>query len=212
MIITSIQQQKKNSERVSVFLDGEYAFGLDSKFLVDFDLYKGKSLDQAGVERIIRKDVGEKIKARVLNLIARRPRSEKEIRDYISQKFYEGKFDIEEEYRSDLIESVVDELKKSDYINDESFANWYVNNRIEFKPRGKGLLRSELKSKGIPIDIISEVLDFGQTEELKMAKTLASKKLKTLSRYDKKQKGEKLIDFLRRKGFSWDIIQKTCQV
>lgn len=209
MRITSIRQQKKNSERVSVFLDGKYAFGLDSKFLIDFDLYKGKKLEESKIGEIVRKDMGEKIKSRVLNLIARRPRSEKEIRDYISQKFYEGKFDLEKKFQESVVYDVLNYLKHYEYIDDRAFAKWFVQNRKEFKPRGKGLLKSELMRKGISSEIISDVLDFEKSEELKMAKVIATKKLKTLSRYDKRQKEEKLTVFLQRKGFDWDIIREV---
>ena len=209
MKITSIQQQKKNPERVSIFLDDKFAFGLDSKFLVDFDLFKDKELGEQDIGKIVRKDLGEKIKSRVLNLIARRPRSEKEIRDYIERKFYEGKFDVEDQYRENLVESVIEPLKEYKYVDDEAFARWYVNNRVEFKPRGKRVLKVELKLKGISDDIISTVLSFEDGAELEMANRLAEKKLRTLSRLDESKQREKLIAFLQRKGFGWDVISSV---
>ncbi len=208
MKITSIQQQKKNPLRVSIFLDEKFAFGLDSKFLLDFGLYKDKELTEDEIAIIVRKDTGEKIKGRVVDLISRRPRSEKEVRDYIYQKFREGKFEIEDVYWGDVIEEVISDLKKYDLINDEKFAEWYVRNRKDFKPRGKSLLSQELNQKGVSKNIITQVLAYDDDVDLNLARSLTEKKLRTLDRFSEEKRKEKLIAFLQRKGFGWSIIKK----
>lgn len=209
MKITSIQQQKKNPGRVSVFLDDKFAFGLDAKFLIDFDLYKDRELSEEEFSDIVRKDTGEKIKGRVIDLISRRPRSEKEVRDYIYQKFREGKFEIEESYLEDVVEEVILGLKKYDLINDERFAEWYVRNRKDFKPRGKSLLKQELAQKGVSKNIITQSLDYGDDVDLALAQNLAQKKLRTLDRFSEEKRKEKLTAFLQRKGFDWGVIKKV---
>ena len=211
MKITSIQQQRKDPNRVSIFLDGEFAFGLAGKFLVDFDLFKDRELQEKEIAEILRKDIGEKLKTRIYKLVLSRPRSEKEARDYIQKKLREGKYKVEKEYWRELMESIISALKKLELINDSEFARWFVENRKRLQPRGKYLLRMELKKKGIDEEIIKKQLDFGNEEEMELARRLTEKKFKTLSRFDEKKRRGKLITLLQRKGFGWDVISEVVE-
>lgn len=211
MQITKITQQKKDPNRVSIFLDGQFAFGLASKFLIDFDLFKGQELKKKEIAEILRKDVGEKLKGRIYKLVLSRPRSEKEIHDYIQKKLREGRYKVEKKYWQELTTSIVSGLKKLGLINDSEFARWFIDNRKEFKPRGRRLLQMELKQKGIDDSTIQKSLRLDNDDELEMAKRLVMKKEKSLMRYNEKKKKEKLIALLQRKGFGWDMIQKVVE-
>lgn len=208
MKITEIQQQKKRPDRVSVFIDGQFAFGLDSKFLIDFKLFKEREISETEIQELIRKDNEEGLKFQALKLISSRPRSEKEIRDYLFRKLESGKFDIAREFWDEIIDGIISDLKSIDLLNDAEYAKWHIENRMRFKPRGRNLLKIELRSKGIDGETISEVLENGQIDETELAKKLVEKKVGSLKRFDEKKRQEKMIAFLQRKGFGWDVIKK----
>ena len=211
MKITKITQQKKDPNRVSIFLDNKFAFGLANKFLVEFDLFKDKNIQEKEIADILREDVGEKLKTKIYKLVLSRPRSEKEVRDYVQKKFREGRYKVEKEYWSELTETIVTDLKELGLINDEEFARWFVENRKEFKPRGKRMLQMELKQKGIDDSVIQESLRLDNDDELEMAKRLVMKKEKSLMRYNDEKRKEKLNAFLQRKGFGWDTIKSVIE-
>lgn len=205
--ITSILQQKNNPERVSIFIDGKYSFGINSKLIIDFDLYKDKELTDTEIDKIVKESFGENIKNKVISLISRRPRSESEVKDYIKKKLKEDKYDIKDIDIQDVIDKIILDLKEIDLINDLEFSKWFVRNRRTFRPRGKSLLKQELLLKGISKEIINNVLLGDDNQELSLARIIAKKKIKTLERYTIEKRKEKLIAFLGRKGFSWNIIK-----
>jgi len=77
-----------------------------------------------------------------------RSRSEKEMRDYLSKK----------KASEEIVEKIIASLKEHKFLNDETFARSFVLNRARLKPKGKALLKIELRQKGIADDIIQTVL------------------------------------------------------
>ena len=55
--ITRLVLQKKNSERVSVFIEGEFAFGLYKETVLQNGLCKGKVLSAVEIAQLDRKSV-----------------------------------------------------------------------------------------------------------------------------------------------------------
>ena len=98
-------------------------------------------------------------------------------------------------------------------LGDEEFASWWIDQRNTFRPRSVMQLRSELNQKGVSREIIESVLAklVSIQTEIDAAKCLIQKKLKLLSRIDSREKKHKLMQFLMRKGFSWEIIEKAIQ-
>ena len=127
-------------------------------------------------------------------LLSRRPQSEKELRTKLQQYGYKKKI----EDLLDNINYVVEQLKKEGYIDDKKFAQWYVSQRQEFKPRSKRRLTVELTQKGISDEIIEKVLE-GYDEESVLKKLIEKKK----EDYSK----EELINYLLKQGFPYDLIK-----
>ncbi len=129
-------------------------------------------------------------------MISIRDRSEKELREKLGKK----------NYQMAEIENAVEKLKMYNYINDEKFAEQFVKSRIS-SGRSRVLIKSELKKFGIDDALISSVLEKSMPaydEEVKMAIALAKKKLKKGSPPEKIL--SRIIGFLARRGFSWDVI------
>lgn len=131
-----------------------------------------------------------------------RNRSEKEMRDYLSKK----KASIE------IIDQVISLLKEQKFLDDESFAKSWVRSRARLRPKGKSVLKMELKQKGIAEEIIAVVLAEEQEDipdELTQAKQLIAKRIERFHGKSRQEVYQKVGNFLARRGFSWGIAKKA---
>jgi regulatory protein len=195
--VTRLKTQK-SQKRVNVYLDGNFAFGLNVDSVVKFGLKVGQVLTEKQVKKLKNQNDEEKVFQKALKFFSYRPRSEKELIDYLKKK----------RTSSGLIDKTIQKLKKLKLINDQEFAVWWLEQRSTFRPRGKRALRAELFKKGIDREIIETVLE-KTVDELKLAQKAAGKKLKTLSKLPPDQFQEKMTGFLARNGFSWETIKAT---
>jgi len=191
LTVTRLEPQKKNPQRINVYLDGEYAFGI-SRAAAPW-LEEGNQLSQEKINDLKDKDLFEEAYQRALNYLSYRIRSEKEIRLNLQ------KHQIPEE----IIVKVLDRLRTASLVNDRDFAAQWVENRIQFKPRGKRALSSELFQKGISNQIIDDVL--AELDEEDLAFKAARSKISKLSGLDEKAFHKKLTGYLTRRGFPFHI-------
>jgi regulatory protein len=126
---------------------------------------------------------------RALKYLSFRPRTEKEIRDYLGEE---------------CTEDIIGRLKELNFINDEEFAKWYIDQRTRFRPRSHRLMDLELKKKGIILD--TQHLSPNTNEEL--AKKALEKKLILWDKLPYLEYKTKAVRFLASRGFSWDTIEK----
>ena len=191
--ITNITAQRRRKDRVNLFLDGEYAFSL-SLFNAAW-LKIGQELTPEKIEALKLEDEYERGKEIALRLITNRPRSKKEVRDRMREK------EIDEATR----DRVVDRFEELDLLDDEAFARYWIDQRARFKPRGRPLLRQELRQKGVDQQIINDLLE--ETDDSAAVKQAAEKKARTLTRYPEDQFKKKLTGFLQRRGCSYQDIR-----
>ena len=153
----------------------------------------GKSLDMDEFEKLLQK---------TLKYLSFRPRSEKEIHDYLTKKNTPP--EIHNKIFSFLIENRL--------IGDVEFAKWWINQRMTFRMRGKRIIKLELLQKGISQEIIDEAFadaDEPLASDLELAKNLVRKRLPRLKDLPVKTIYEKLSGFLARRGFGWETIKKS---
>lgn len=132
-----------------------------------------------------------------LGYLARRPRSEAEIRRRLRQRGF----------NSEHIEKALSQLREKGFTDDASFARLWAENRESFSPRSRALLQRELRAKGIDADTIAEaVLDI---DEDSSAYRAAKKKARTISLSDYRSFQSKLLSFLRRRGFDYGVCRRT---
>lgn len=204
--VTSLKLQK-NKKRVNVYLDERFAFGLDLETVTAFGLNQGQILTQHQVEKLFFDSFFGKLYNRTLNFLSYRPRSEKEVKDYLYKKLYKLK-EIDQIFKEELKEKILEKLKKQKLLDDFEFTSWWVNQRLDFKFFGKQRLRAELMTKGIKKEIIESVLaKIDQEKLLNLAKKLLQKKKRLYRKLDPKKLKEKLIGHLKRRGFSWEIMK-----
>ena len=150
---------------------------------------------------------------RALRFLSFRPRSEKEIKDYLSKKssFAKASEGQAESKVESVINSVIEKLKERKFINDTEFAKWWVDQRTRIKPRASRLIKFELKQKGIAKELIDEVFEKDLSSDLEKAKILAEKRMPRYKNEEPKKVYEKMSRFLVSKGFDYDIIKKVIE-
>lgn len=150
----------------------------------------------------------EKFYNQALKFLSYRPRSEKEIRDYLKIKYKKSNFkDLESS-----IDKVVRKLKEQKFIDDEEFAKLWIESRNRSKPRSLRLIKLELKRKGISEEQIESGIknqESGIKTDLDQAKTLAEVRIERLKGLDRQKIYEKLGRYLASKGFGWDTIKQV---
>jgi regulatory protein len=197
-IITSIKQQKKK-DRVNVYLDNKFGFGIDLDNFVLLHLKVDQELTDDEVAEIVKTAEFQKTWDKLLRFAMVRPRSEKEITDYFRRK----------EVHSSLYPNLLKKLKHLNLLNDIEFAKWWVGQRIEFKSKSKRVIQMELRQKGIKKEIIDEVLEETPMDEEKMARELLAKKAYKWEHLEPRLTQQKKSQYLAGKGFGWDVIEKV---
>ncbi len=188
--ITAIEPQQNNSQRVNIYLDGEFAFGLAA--VVAAWLKVGQDLEEEKIAGLKNQDECETTYQKALHFLSYRLRSSVEVRQNLSRR------GISEP----LIEKTLNRLQSTGQVNDEAFARSWVENRNTFHPRGKPVLRMELRRKGLSDEIIKSVLDT-QGDEAALAFEAARKYMRRLTSLEWPEFRKKLGDFLARRGFSY---------
>jgi regulatory protein len=188
--ITSLKVQKKNPNRVSVYLDGDFAFGVSR--IVAAWLHIGQELSDEKITDLQRQETQEAALQKAMLLLSYRPRSEAEI----SQKLRD------DGYEAEVIKIAMDRLRSNGLLQDESFAKTWVENRGAFRPRSQKMLAYELRRKGVAEDTIQQALtessdynDLAYKAAALYARKLASSEWEEFHR--------RLMSFLARRGFSY---------
>lgn len=137
---------------------------------------------------------------RSLKFLTFRQRSEKEMKNFFQKNDFDEK----------TCELVSEKLKTLNYINDEEFARWWIEQKNSFKPKGKFALRLELKEKGISDEIIeNSLLTF--LDEKANLDYLAEKRISFLKGKPPQEIKEKVYSYLGRKGFSFEDISTVVE-
>lgn len=204
MKITNLKASKK-AGKVQIFVDGKFAFTIGVNLISDFSLFKGKEVSREIIEKLKKEALVIGYFIRVTDLSIRRPRSKREIVQYLKKKFGRRK------QSDDIIDEVVKRLEDKGIADDSKFAVWWVANRKQFRPRGKNLLIQELRQKGIAKEIIDEVIKetTSEQEEFELAIDMAKRKLKYFPPEVTIEDRLKLQAFLSRRGFNYSIASKV---
>lgn len=197
--ITDIVRQKRNKSRVSVFIDGEFAIGLDAVTAVGARLAIGDEVTADELKAVVEKSETNSAFERAVGYLSAAPRSRLEIYNYLKDKGYD----------KDICGEVLRRLGEYRYIDDRAYAESFVKSKS--KKYGKLRLSAELKRKGVSAEIISDVLsgdgedDAPEYEETDGATVVARRYLKSHKACD----ALKLKRFLAGRGFTWDAVNAT---
>jgi regulatory protein len=193
MTITSIKQQIKNQERVSIFVDGKYSFSLSLDELLKYKLKNGDELSPADIKKYKKQSADGKLRMRALEWLINRPHSEREFRDYL----YRKKAD------KDQIDQLIDEFTEKGYLDNAKFALWFTELQTR---RGKSdrAIRSELSKKGVGRETADQILQQNESDEIERLRATIAKRTK-ISRY--KNDPLKLAKYLTSQGFNYQLVK-----
>ena len=200
-IVTRLEVQKRDKERVNVYLDGAYAFSvtLNAALL----LYKGQHLDLEKIHELQQDDETARAYSTALHFLSFRARSCAEMEKHL----------ISKKHPDHVIAETISRLIGNRYLDDKDFARQWLDNRCRLNPKSAYAISCELKKKGIGQEIIEEVLE--DFTEYDAAWNAVRKKLFQWEKLDKYKLKTKLFTFLSNRGFNyettWDIYNRIVE-
>jgi len=193
MTVTKLERQKRRKSRWSVFVDGEFAFGLDETDLLYYKLKEGDEISPQRFEYIRDQVVLVKAGQKALDFLSLRPRTVMEVEKKLS-----------EDYAPDITSRVMDMLFEYKYLDDGSYAVEYVKERIK---AGYGPLKIEweLRGRGVCQDLIDAALEQITESYMHSSATVAlNAKYKKKPEMDEKEKS-RAFSYLLRRGFGSEM-------
>ena len=196
-IITALEIQKRNKERVNIYLNDEFALAVT--LMAATALRKGQHLSDAEIERLKAGDERDKAYERAARFLGFRPRSRYEVEHYLQEKGYPA----------EVCDEVVRRLAEQKYLDDAEFVRFWLENRSQFRPRGERALRYELRQKGVADSLIDAAL--GDVDESDLAWAAVEGKLHTWKNLPEPELRKKLSGFLSRRGFNYETVNEVIQ-
>ncbi len=235
MIVTKLEYSKKNPNRANLFVDDKFEASVLVDSVINMSLKKGDEITEIDL-RALKSEAGwQKWIDKIYNFISVRPRSEKEVADYIAKKLFKYKTleletgleltQTEKDATSkdanllgvlnnkDLIESLIKYVTERGYINDIDFAIWFAKQRLlGSSPKGFDYIKSELFARGVSKqDIesafikVTEDSTISESDSLNKAFEKQKRKLGVLM--VDRNSTNKVIQYLLSKGFKYKDIK-----
>lgn len=197
--VTALRSGKGRRKRVNVYLDSKFAFSLEAEVVLTERLKVGQELSDEQISALAKADNFQRCLNAALHYLSYRPRSESELRE----RLYRRNFDEES------IGRVVARLEELGLVDDMEFAQFWQDNRQAFSPRSSSLTRLELRRKGVAEEVISQVVTPASDGEGAYRAALGKARRLPVSDYQSFRR--RLGEYLRRRGFSYGVINNTVQ-
>jgi regulatory protein len=197
--ITALRTGKGRSQRVNIYLDGQFAFSLDSEVVTREGLQTEQLLSGEQVEALVESDQHQRCLSAATRYLSYRPRSESELRERLRRRSFD----------TETTEAVISQLKEQGLVDDTAFARYWAENRESFSPRSRWLTRVELRQKGIADDIIAGAVN-GIDDEASAYKAAVSR-AHSLRQVGYEDFRRRLGEYLKRRGFSYGVISHTVE-
>jgi regulatory protein len=193
--ITKIVKTEGRHPRTRVYLDGRYAFSLEPESAIR--LKEEQELTEYEIETLVRDNEKQQALTSAYRSLSHRPHSAQEIKQKLIRK----------QFGEETVDRALADLTSRGLLNDAEFARFWRENREAFRPRSSSFVGLELRRKGVPAETAGEATS-GMDDEASALK-LGEKKAKTLARADYDTFCRRLGDYLRRRGYNYEVISKT---
>ena len=202
-IVSKISEQKRTPNRRNIYLDGSFAFGCNLNVVARFRLREGLSLSADEVAEIQNGEVRQECFDAGLRYLQSRLHSRSELKKKLMRK----------EFGERVIEGVLDDLHRLNYVDDAKFAVAKATSAAKNKHHGKRRAMMELMRAGVKGEVANEALDevYEQTDSTAVARELALKQVRRLSRLEPAVAKRRLIGMLQRRGFDFDSIKPVIE-
>ena len=196
MIVTHLERQKHRKDRWSVYVDGEFAFGLDEVDLLYYKLSEGAEISPGRLEYLRDQVVFAKASQSALDFLSHRPRTVSEIEKKLSVG-----------YAPDIVARVMDMLYEYKYVDDASYADEYAKERVN---GGYGLkkIEWELRERGVSQDLIDAALEKIEGVEKQSAMAALRVKYRNKPPIEAKEKAG-AFNYLLRRGYSSEVVREA---
>ncbi len=194
-IISDIQPQKRNRQRVNIYVDGQYAFSLTVSAAAGLEA--GQPVTDDLLAQLHSQEEKEKARLTAEQFLSFRPRSVAEVRQNLARKGFP----------EPVIEQTVTNLQERHLLDDLAFARFWLEQRETFKPRSALALRQELYEKGLDRRLIEAAL--ADVDELSSARRAAKKLAPRWAHLPWEAFQQKMGSFLQRRGFSYDTASQV---
>ncbi|MCL2351794.1 MAG: recombination regulator RecX [Firmicutes bacterium] len=201
MTITGLEPQKHRQGRVSVFIDGRFAFGMDEADALGFGLAENEEISKERLDHILREAVLAGAKNEALRLVALRARTEAEIRGRLSG-----------DYPAGVVVRVVKFLKSYGYIDDRAYARDFLEYGRGGRHFGLARIRFELRRRGVADGVIDEAVSGLKADgdgETEAALAALESRLRGAEFPQGRKERNRLRGYLARKGFSGETIREV---
>ena len=193
MKISKIEPQKKNSKRCSIYIDGEYRFGLTKDLVLKYDLKEDDEITDGTIENILLEEERQRIKQRAFKILRYRQRSAHELINRLIRIGFDAV----------LVERVIEDFIADKTIDDERFTKAFISDYTNLTTKGNQFIIWELKKRGIPQDTIMKMLQ--SRDEKELVKKFIQKKLAHLDKHNPRER-QKIIRRLLSRGFTPNIV------
>lgn len=193
--VTALEPQAKHPNRFNLYVDDKFVLGLSA--YVAAGVRVGQTLTPQELEALARAEQVEQAHERALGQLEARPRSEAEIRRYLSGKKFPG----------EIADQVIDRLRSAKLLSDRDFAKFWVENREAFRPRSARALKYELRQKGVPQEEIARVVS--KLDEAESAYRAGRQRAERWKGLDAQEFRAKMGGYLARRGFGYQVTRET---
>lgn len=195
MKITKITQQLKRADRYSVFVDEKYSFSLSESALLESRLHSGQEISREEVGEYKKLSADDKVYNQALRYVAMRPRTNWEMATYLERKGASPA----------LSDQILSKLTNIGLLDDNKFAEMFVNDRRLLRPTSRRKLIAELRKKHVASNAIEKAVGSEQENERTALTEVVARK----RRQAKYQDDLKLMQYLARQGFNYDDIKSA---
>lgn len=99
--------------------------------------------------------------------------------------------------------AVLDRFEEVHLIDDAEYARMWVASRQRTRGTARSVLRQELRSKGVPAELIEDALaDVGTEDELSSARMIVGRKWHSVAGLERTARTRRLLGALQRRGHS----------
>lgn len=193
MIVTAVERIPKRRGRVQVYVDGIAAFDLPRAIADKHELRSSRPIDDAEISLIVAAEARRSAMDAAVGLLARRPRSERELRRCLAMR----------RVAPELADETIERLRKLKLIDDAAFARSWTETRDRTSPRGKRMIVAELRGHGVEATLARDAT--AGVDEAEAAYRVASKRAARLSGLEYAAFASRVGGLLQRRGFGWEI-------
>ena len=195
-ILTRLEPQKKDRERVNLYIDDEFFCGASLDTVVALRLYKGKEINVFELDNIKKQSGEQDLYLKTINYIMSGLRTRREIAGYLRKKNAE----------QELVDNIIMRLEKGGLINDTSYANMFTSQKSA--KMGKAAIKNKLYQKGVSSDVIEQaLLEVSDDDQAELVESVADKYMR--AKEPTRENFNKLYRYLAAKGFDFDLVAET---